>query len=202
MTNPRAIICDLDNVLADCSHRLHFVDPDKNEDCWKAYEDYHWTGTPLDRLKFTWVCGDEQKPFKPDYEAFCAGIDKDGVNEWCNQILVNLCTGKIWPIFITGRPEKYRDTTLKWLMHNIGSYFCDDRKLFMRPDFLPLSMQFDDNQKLWSPIADDRSSSEVKREIFEREIAGKYDILFCIESNQEDARMYRDLGLTVLRVMP
>ena len=42
---------------------------------------------------------------------------------------------------------------------------------------------------------------EVKREIYEREIKDKYDVLFVLEDHEKCARMYKELGLTVLKVM-
>lgn len=210
MSKPKAIICDLDGTLCDHRHRLHFVDA----------SEYLYKET-VERSKTANIF--QVPPFKPDYESFYAAMDKDGVNEWCLSLLHAYIGEENWTlhllekesrrlemnfIFITGRPERYREKTEKWLQkldfspQDLG---CIDCKLFMRPDFIELERWTNkaSNNVCMGKIKrpDNRPSAEVKREIYLKEIQGKYDVIFVLEDSIECAEMYKSLGLTVLRVM-
>jgi hypothetical protein len=188
MTLPKAIICDIDGVLADHRHRLHFVDLDYVPKC------NHWvTGSEED---IPWPsCKDRFSFWKCDYEAFHAAIDKDIINHHVEEIITRfgewISKGKEDElpfreiIFVTGRSEKYRGQTKAWL------YKCDTAPytLFMRPDFTHEGRP------------DHRPSHVVKREIYEREIKGKYEVLFAMDDNEECCQMYKSLGITTLKVM-
>jgi hypothetical protein len=95
-------------------------------------------------------------------------------------------------LFVTDRPEKHRKKTEEWLYEGF-SFDYKGTRLSMRPDYVKWAEQ-DTN------IQDKRHPHEVKREIYEREIKDKYDVLFVLERSGEDAEMYRELGLTVLEV--
>ncbi len=193
MTNlSRAIIIEIDGCLADNSHRLHFVDPYKNSD-------YIF----IDDVPSYWEKKNSNEKFKPDYQAFYNAMGDDKVNEWCSQLLSGWISngyGKV--IFLTGRPEKYRVFTKDWLLHiscirHMGH--SDDLDLFMRPDYLGhasgIEFHPDDHY-----ARDNRPAHEVKREIFEREIKDKYEILFAIDSDERSVEMYRSIGLVCLDV--
>lgn len=81
-------------------------------------------------------------------------------------------------IFITGRFEKYRQETDVWLhKHGISNY-----QLFMRKD------------------ADFRKDIVYKKEIYEKQISGKFEVLFVLEDRDQTVKMWRELGLTCLQV--
>lgn len=84
-------------------------------------------------------------------------------------------------IFLTGRPEKIRKGTKEWLYLNDMPVGKEDL-LLMRPD------------------GDHRPDYEVKREIYEREIKDKYDILGVFEDRQQCVDMWRSVGLTCFQV--
>jgi hypothetical protein len=84
-------------------------------------------------------------------------------------------------IFVSGRHEKSREKTEKWLVENNLGYegkIC----LFMRPD------------------GDDRQDSIIKTEIFEREFRGKFNVEYVIDDRKRVCEGWRALGLTVLQV--
>jgi len=193
MTLPKAIICSLDGTLSDHRHRLHFVK--------KPFIDSIYGNL--------WIDGG------PDWEAFYAAMDKDKVNEAVDLIASAAfwynCSNDNDPdmIFITGRPERYRDQTEKWLAQPALKWAIEPEhgvKLFMRPDFLInceghfLASDAVKCPKCSDETPDHRPSHVVKKEIFEREIAGKYDILFALESCDDAIEMYRGLGITCLKV--
>lgn len=81
-------------------------------------------------------------------------------------------------LLVTGRYEKYRPETENWLwFHGIHGY-----ALFMRPD------------------GDNRKDYELKREIYERHILGRYTILFALDDRAQSVALWRFLGLTCLQV--
>jgi len=83
-------------------------------------------------------------------------------------------------LFVSGRQEKVRTETLAWLLR--------------------YGLLFGTNRLLMRPTGDTRKDAIVKREIFEREIRGKYNIDFVLDDRLQVCRMWHSLGLTVLRV--
>lgn len=81
-------------------------------------------------------------------------------------------------ILVSGREEKFRDLTVKWLSQN--GIFYD--QLYMRP------------------TDDFRPDTEVKKEIFDRHIRNKYNVMFVLDDRDRVVNMWRDLGLTCLQV--
>jgi predicted kinase len=104
----------------------------------------------------------------------------DVVNEAVAEVLVKFRHLGYKIIFLSGRNEKFRTETEKWLDDNLDMTFDG---LFMRPE------------------NDTRKDSILKKEIYEREILGKYNVLFVMEDRARNCDMYRnDLGLTVFQV--
>lgn len=83
-------------------------------------------------------------------------------------------------IICSGRSEEHRDVTEQWLAGHGITY----DHLFMRP------------------TGDNRNDAIIKREIYEREIAGKYDIRLVLDDRNRVVDMWRSLGLTCLQVAP
>jgi hypothetical protein len=204
---PKAIICDLDGVLCDDSHRKHFINAHLKESSWEWLEDE----------QIMWCKTDGRKVKKVyDYEAYYNAMGEDKVNEWCRELILSMVYVKYGQqptdiIFITGRPEKYREKTVNW-MDNWISCSVSRHNLFMRPDYIPCSPCFKSDGTLVNGnirINEDgsvnrgpdyRPSHEVKREIYEREIRDKYDVLFVLEDDPKCVEMYRSLGLVCLDV--
>ena len=131
MTNPRAIILEIDGVLSDDSKRRHLIDPTLDENVAFEYDDGAYDP---DKSYFWPLTG---KPWKSDYETYHAACMQDDSNEWCYEIVTGL--PHIYLILVTSRPEKYRPETVKWL-HN-HDFPTDEKyiKIFMRPDQDPRS---------------------------------------------------------------
>lgn len=83
-----------------------------------------------------------------------------------------------YTMILTGREEKFRDTTEQWLRRYGIPFF----RLFMRP------------------TGDKRNDVIVKREIYEREIAGKFNVEYCLDDRDRIVALWRSLGLTCLQV--
>jgi predicted kinase len=85
-------------------------------------------------------------------------------------------------VFMSGREEKYRDLTEKWLQDNVMGVAGINAYLFMRP------------------TGDTREDSIVKKELFEKYVASLYNPLFVLDDRNRVVDMWRSLGLTVLQV--
>ena len=105
---PCAYIFDIDGTLADCSHRLHFIEP-------------------ADNATFTY---DGKLEFNPDWESFYEACVDDKPIEGVIEILKLLSHTGIKIVLVTGRPKKYLTQTLAWLLkQNIkfdGMYMRED----------------------------------------------------------------------------
>jgi predicted kinase len=101
-----------------------------------------------------------------------------------NTPIVDLVWQFIWEtdddvIFVSGRDAVCREETMKWLVSHFETPFLT---LHMRPE------------------GDTRDDRIVKKEIYEREIKGKYNVRFVLDDRDKVVRMWRDLGLTCLQV--
>jgi predicted kinase len=83
-------------------------------------------------------------------------------------------------LFTSGREERYRPETTRWLASH--GFANGPNFLFMRP------------------TGDNRPDAVVKREIYEREILGKYNVLFALDDRNRIVELWRSLGLTCFQV--
>jgi len=103
-------------------------------------------------------------------------VGEDRIDKAIQKIVFDLERTKI--LFLSGRDGVCQEATAKWLTdHGINN-----ENLFMRPQ------------------GDTRPDEIVKREIYDREIQGKYNILFVLDDRSKVVRMWRGLGLKCLQV--
>ncbi len=101
---------------------------------------------------------------------------KDEVNYVVKGILLGAVNAGV--IFVSGRQDKFREQTEKWL-HKVWG---PNHKLFMRP------------------TGDMRKDYIVKKEIYENFIKGKYNVRFILDDRNQTVNGWRELGLTCLQV--
>jgi predicted kinase len=136
-----------------------------------------------------------KEPVKPEYNPlnpFVVIVDMDGTlslfgnknpydrdfqNDELNDVVANIIECRN-VILVSGRKEKFRDQTLQFLQ----KYNIEFMKLFMRKD------------------DDDRKDSIVKKEIYDNEILGKYNVHFVLDDRSQVVHLWRSLGLTCLQV--
>ncbi len=82
-------------------------------------------------------------------------------------------------ILMSGREEKYREFTEKWLHKNSITHY---KALYMRK------------------TGDFRKDFIIKKELYEKYIKGKYEVLFVLDDRDQVVRMWREQGLTCLQV--
>lgn len=145
------IVFDIDGTLADCSHRLHYI---QNE--------------------------------PKDWESFFAETANDApIKEMCD--LAYLYTrGRTPVIYCTGRPEKTREATVKWLADQRLLPHLEDegRCLFMRKG------------------GDHRPDYEVKADLLEEIRDEGYEPIMVFEDRKSVVDMWRAKGIKCCQVAP
>lgn len=180
---PPCILVDIDGTLANCDHRRHFVDVSLNTE----FEPHG-----LDPLtgEHDGYFDDDGNPFKKNWKSFNEQMVNDTPNDWCVEI-INRFSRDLYSsdgilqeeavkfIFITAREELFRVMTrnqiLAWT--NLRSY----QELLMRPS------------------KDYRPDTDIKKEIYEKHIKNKYDVLFCVDDRDCVVKLWRSLGLICLQ---
>ncbi len=84
-------------------------------------------------------------------------------------------------VIVSGRSELARADTELWLERHLGAPFEGP---FMRT------------------ARDDRKDEIIKRELYDREIAPRFDVLCVLDDRDQVVRMWRGLGLVCLQVAP
>lgn len=105
-------------------------------------------------------------------------VSEDTVNENVASIFDALSKTEASMIIMSGRQENCRAETEEWLRENDINY----NKLLMRP--------YDDKRK----------DSEVKKELYEQNIKGKYNVLGVYDDRNQVVEMWRHEGLTCFQV--
>lgn len=85
-------------------------------------------------------------------------------------------------VFVSGRQEKFREPTEKFIQEHLPQFKNKSYKLLMRK------------------TGDVRPDEIVKKEIYDGEIAPNYDVFFVLDDRNKVVKMWRELGLTCLQV--
>lgn len=86
-------------------------------------------------------------------------------------------------IFVSGRSSKFRRQTISFLRKNVELFTSIKYDLlFMRPE------------------GDGRKDVEIKKEIYEKYIKDKYNVLFVLDDRNQVVEFWRSQGLTCLQV--
>lgn len=105
--------------------------------------------------------------------------DEDAVNQNINTVIEALWRAGHDLIFLSGRKDRVREKTEKWLDEKAG---WKGAPLLMRK------------------TEDNRNDAIVKNEIFDREIRGKYNVVCVLDDRDRVVKRWRELGLTCLQV--
>ena len=112
-----------------------------------------------------------------DWKSFHVGCGQDTVNGWCRTIVLQFKRIGYKILLVSGRIAENRTVTMDWLyLNNIPH----DRLLMRKPN-------------------DFRDDQIVKREIYEDEIKGKYEVLFAVDDRKRIVEMWREVGLVCLQ---
>ena len=114
----------------------------------------------------------------------CERAGDDSVND-AVQLIIEACVLDYYPeiIYISGRNERCRGVTEKWIDKHMKVHVTNPYKLFMRAD------------------GDNRKDSVVKLELFNNHIRDKYYIDFVLDDRDQVVDMWRNtLGLPCFQV--
>lgn len=103
----------------------------------------------------------------------------DGVNTPVQQLVNQMKQLGHAVIFMSGRESKYRTETIMWLETKAHVKYDG---LFMRE------------------TGDSRKDSLVKKELYEREVKGKYNVQFVLDDRDQVVELWRSLGLPCFQV--
>lgn len=169
------IIFDLDGTLADCEHRRHFVNPEKDPeaDCFIAW-DWDPSGETVKYLK-------NGSPWKPDWKSFYEACDKDTLIEPVCEMLYNLCSN--WEIEIwSGRCESVREKTFDWLVQQTWLDSYSDGQV------LELKMR---------PQGNTEPDEVLKERWLDEALAQGKKVDFVFDDRPKVVRMWRRRGIFV-----
>lgn len=173
------IIFDLDGTLADCEHRRHFVDANKNKDVTHGIHPNKRNGGVLimrDYYKFT------GELWEPDYKSFYEACDKDKLIHSVIQIfklLGNDHEVQIW----SGRCESVRHKTELWLWDHVG---CGFDSTLTYPQILKMR-----------PIGDNTPDEILKERWLDEVLSQGKTIDYVFDDRPKVIRMWRRRGIFV-----
>ncbi|MBT3235970.1 MAG: hypothetical protein HN353_08465 [Bdellovibrionales bacterium] len=112
-----------------------------------------------------------------NWPEFFANIDQDQVNHWCNELNLAMRAKGYSTLLLTGRSEKYRESSTQWLTDQKIEY----DKLYMRKS------------------GDFRDDWLIKKEVYLDQIKPEYQVLFVLEDRASVVKMWREIQVTCLQ---
>lgn len=145
------VICDIDGTIADTSNRIHYVvKPDDAKEDWKK-----------------------------DWKGFFSEISEDPViEETKKKLIAHFNEGKT-VIFLSARPEQYREITMRWLAKNFLTF---SYTIIMRKS------------------GDKRADTEVKKDMFEQYFPDREVVHVIYDDRPSVIRLWKSMGLNVVDV--
>lgn len=117
-----------------------------------------------------------------DWKTFFSLAHLDHPNEWCLEIIKRFVNDHVI-LFITSRGESDRTMTQQWIWTHLG--------LDVGPNLhaeLHMRAHGDGRQ----------NDTLVKREIYEREVAPRFKVLFAIDDKKGVCNLWREYGIAAL----
>lgn len=125
---------------------------------------------------------------KKDFEKFYQNMHLDPPHAWCVDFIRIYSRHDRRIVFCSGRPEEYREQTIKWIEENVGVVWgVDDvepHELYMRE-----TGNYEDDVKL-------------KERLYRDNIEPKYDVELVLDDRKKVVDMWRRIGLTCLQCAP
>ena len=143
------VICDIDGTISDTSNRTHYIEKPK----------------------------EATKNWKKDWNSFFREMIHDPVREDIKKLLLQFHKEGKTVIFMTARPEMYRDVTVRWLQSHFLSFF--DTIIMRR-------------------IQDKRTDSVVKKELLNKYFPDKEVIHIALDDRPRVIRMFNEEGIHTL----
>lgn len=157
------VLCDIDGTIADTTHRLHYVNKEAHDKWVEAMK-------PEDRPTEEW---------KKDWKGFFSEMEMDPVRKDIQAMLIALYNEGYTIIFMSARPENYREATLRWLQAHFLTFAYT---LIMRRE------------------GDKRPDTEAKKDMLEQHFPDKGVIHTIFDDRPSVIRLWKEMGLNVVDV--
>ena len=144
------------------------VEKVKRKDCWIIDLD----GTLCDHSKRV------HHAFNKDFKTYFSLMAGDDLNKNVASVMRLASDSDKAIILCTGRPEEYRETTVKWLEDNLIQYTA----LFMRPS------------------CDYRPDYEIKKEILDNDITPRWNPVLALDDRDSVVNLWRNCGIECWQV--
>ncbi len=181
------IIFDLDGTLADCEHRRHFVDPNKNNN-YKLVSDYEYKYLGHEKeswLPQKWVHKESGKKFKPDWESFYEACDKDKPIKPVIDVLSDMLICDLDMIIFSARCESVREKTENWLDKFLYEHLSD---IIPEECRIPIKMR---------PIGNTEPDEILKERWLDEYLSEGIEIEHVYDDRPKVIRMWRRRGIFV-----
>jgi hypothetical protein len=135
-------------------------------------------GTIADNQHRQWILTEPGKP-QPNWELFFNLMGEDSPVPHMQKLLWDLHRAKAKIVYVTGRPEPYRQLTHRWLIkHNfpIG-------EMYMRPK------------------GDHRPDHIVKKELYDAYLVNERKPIMIFDDRNTVVKMWREMGLPCAQVV-
>lgn len=120
---------------------------------------------------------------KKDFIKFYEKMSDDTPHEWCVNLLHLYRQAHYAILFVSGRPEEYREKTEEWISRHVA---------------LPVSAY-----QLWMRPTDDYTDDrDIKEGIYRKHIEPYYDVEVVIDDRRKVVERWRQIGLTCLQCAP
>lgn len=181
------VVCDIDGTIADISHRLHYVDEEAHKENLKkqiAEEKEKREKEKKSKKKKKAEAPVQEEvampvEWKKDYDKFYSLMPYDAVRRDIQGKLIKYYNEGKTVIFLTGRPDKYRDVTLSWLSNNFLTFAYT---VIMRR------------------TGDTRKDTETKRELLEQHFSDLSVVHAILEDRPSVVRVWQEMKLPVIDV--
>jgi hypothetical protein len=219
LTKQKIILCDIDGTVADISHRLHFIDDEirigdivylknwpfsknnpglvrviiKADDGKLFYEVAFKAPIHMitNQLGEALLLKDYLRKQKSNWKAFFEACPNDAPLVK-NVQLVNVLSLSYPVVFMSGRPEDYRSTTIQWLRKNcLGGMYRKPEDTNNEASITELYMR---------PSGDTREDYIVKEELYHKYIEPYFDSVVVLDDRTQVVNMWRKLGLNCWQV--
>lgn len=106
-------------------------------------------------------------------------------------------------LFTSGREDRYREPTVRFIERHVRALVT--RTTYSVSTMEDVTFEVEDvipYQLFMRPTGDQRKDSVVKTELFEQNIAGKYNVVFCLDDRNQVVDNWREMGLTCFQCAP
>lgn len=127
---------------------------------------------------------------KRDFDKYHKFSEFDKPNDWCAETIRLFKDAGYHIIFLTGRPDEYREITEKWILRYLG-WNSEEYTLIMSDRSEPYGYIDVDGQKQYKTDA-------FKRDVYRGVIEPDYNVLMALDDSPKISLMWSEIGVKCL----